>query len=1620
MNKNLQRYYFITLLLFSVSIASAQKITVNSTASLEDLVETLIDGCVEVSNVTSSMNGSNYGITSYGEFTQGSSKFPFENGIVLSTGNVFSVNNPSVAEPLSEGMPTWGTDSALESVLGISNTLNATSIEFDIVSISDQLQFNYILASEEYSGNNSCYYSDRFAILIKEGSGPYQNIALVPGTPDPVNTQNIRPQSAQVNCPAVNENYFAGYNTGETNFEGRTTILTASTTIVPNQTYHIKLIIADQTDQQFDSAVFIQGNSIKPVDLGEDVTTCSKMVLLDADINNSIASYKWFFKNSEISLETKPTLSAKESGLYRVEVTVPGISTPCTDEINISLGNEISIVPIENYYLCDINELFDLSTRDIYIIDNNPTINTKLISYHPSLTDAQGNTGTITTPVSNSTYPLVYARVEDINGCIGYTPINLVVSDPPTMPTTTSFNFCVNDNEPVGFTTIDLTQYDDYFTGMDPDLVVSYHNDNTQATNGGNPLTTYDYNNGDSSPLTFYVRLYNTQTGCFNTASMTINILEKPEVATERVFLNACEAVNGMDGFDVFDLTKALDDIVLGPTSIPPTFYESEEDAETGSNAIMDPKNYKNIEPYVQTVYVRVEDANTCFTIVPFEIHTNLMLTGTNLGDFAICNTQNQNTLEFYLSDVTTHIANNLPNITVAFFESDADYTNNKPITGPTVLVQKDLPKTLIIEINDDTNCPRKAQIILRINPVLIFNPSVPITYCDNDDDVTDGKIMVDLSYFDSIVTDGQTDFSVSYFLDKDEAEANNIDKRLPNFYTTGSTTIYARIVSNIDSRCAGVSEFEIDVIPAPEVTPPQPKIICDTDDQEPDGKTIINLNDIRNEIVNNPSQFTINFYDSKENAESGSNPIPNASSFLATTQTIFVRVDNVQCSKIVPYSIIINTKPIIGNIKDLLICEDDNNQTEYFVLSEKDADILDGQIGKEVYYFTNPTDASSGDTTRAIPKNTPYELSNQNIYVRVENISDARCSATSSFIVKVSANPIYNKNFEPFFKCDNDNINGEFFFDLNEKITQIKQGTPNPSDLNISFYKTPDLALAGDLPLPLQYVKDKNSETLYVRIQSNSTKCVVIENLNINIIAAPKLSDARPLAVCDTYTDIYDGTALFNLKEADFINLDRSQIGTVIHYFEHFDDINQNDVHDNSLAITNIENYLSNRKTIYIKATNTNTDCFTVIPLELVVNAPPKPNTIGTVGLCDNDTNTQDLSIVEAQLLNDPTVTNFDFYTDSSFSSPLPGKLFTYSSIGDFTIYVRITNKTSLCDITTSFNLRIKETPVANTPPDLVACDDDYDGILVFDLSQNDAAILGSQDPAIHNITYYSSFSQAEAGINKLDNLHPAVDGDTIFARLENINTECPDITQFKIFVNPLPVVPVDDVVPLCINDLPLIIDAYTGNPNDTYLWSTGDTTSQIELGLGDIGEYWIQITSDLGCPSPQKPFSVIESAIADINFTTTVDFSDPNSITVDVSGIGNYVYILDDGDPQKSNVFENVSLGNHTVTVRDLNGCDDTSQSVTVFDIPKFVTPNNDGYFDRWHVVDFTKLPGTVVYIYDRYGKLLKTLTHTSLGWDGTFNGYNMPADDYWFVANIIQEGNAFTIKGHFALKR
>jgi len=121
----------LCICIWIANTVSAQNISVDNTLSAQTLIENnLAEGCVEITNISSSVNGTVNGLSSFGYFERANSNFPFENGIMLSTGNANSGGNATNINILNDGDLTWGTDPDLETALGISNTFNATSIEF--------------------------------------------------------------------------------------------------------------------------------------------------------------------------------------------------------------------------------------------------------------------------------------------------------------------------------------------------------------------------------------------------------------------------------------------------------------------------------------------------------------------------------------------------------------------------------------------------------------------------------------------------------------------------------------------------------------------------------------------------------------------------------------------------------------------------------------------------------------------------------------------------------------------------------------------------------------------------------------------------------------------------------------------------------------------------------------------------------------------------------------------------------------------------------------------------------------------------------------------------------------------------------------------------------------------------------------------------------------------------------------------------------------------------------------------------------------------------------------------------------------------------------------------------
>ena len=143
-------------------------------------------------------------------------------------------------------------------------------------------------------------------------------------------------------------------------------------------------------------------------------------------------------------------------------------------------------------------------------------------------------------------------------------------------------------------------------------------------------------------------------------------------------------------------------------------------------------------------------------------------------------------------------------------------------------------------------------------------------------------------------------------------------------------------------------------------------------------------------------------------------------------------------------------------------------------------------------------------------------------------------------------------------------------------------------------------------------------------------------------------------------------------------------------------------------------------------------------------------------------------------------------------------------------------------------------------------------------------------------------------------------------------------------------------------------------------------------------------------------------------------------------------YEYQLEEGAPwQSSPIFTNIPAGvEYTIHIRDVktpNPCnDDYTDTVQVINYPHFFTPNGDGINDTWNIRGLNGQETAKIYIFDRYGKLLKQISPLdSGGWNGTLNGQPLPATDYWFTVDyyeITPDGTLVPkqFKAHFSLKR
>lgn len=384
-------------------------------------------------------------------------------------------------------------------------------------------------------------------------------------------------------------------------------------------------------------------------------------------------------------------------------------------------------------------------------------------------------------------------------------------------------------------------------------------------------------------------------------------------------------------------------------------------------------------------------------------------------------------------------------------------------------------------------------------------------------------------------------------------------------------------------------------------------------------------------------------------------------------------------------------------------------------------------------------------------------------------------------------------------------------------------------------------------------------------------------------------------------------------------------------------------------------------------------------------------------------------------------------------FTSTDMEDMFDFTVAGDYSIEatIIINSVTSVL----SENITISVGPVATPIADYIICAEEGK-VAVFDLTIKTIEIIEAQSVSDLRVTYHTVREDADLGINSIVNVASYTftgDEQDVFVRIFINGTNCYDTTRFsliKSYINPLNI---QDQYVICENrDNPEETEiSISPGFFDTYSWRNENTNTVIstdpEISISETGSYSLTITKEsMGDVCATTKF--FEVQLIDSSLVKVTAVFENEDILVTVAGAEglSYQYALDaiEGPYQDSNRFENVTRESHVVYVKIENGC---ILSVSIAPdneliIPEYFTPNGDGFHDIWKIVDTSSVltANSRIYVFNRFGKLLRQLNPENPEWDGTYLNKRMPSSDYWYSVEYVYENKRKRHTGSFSLIR
>ncbi|UOK42752.1 MULTISPECIES: T9SS type B sorting domain-containing protein [Flavobacterium] len=850
--------------------------------------------------------------------------------------------------------------------------------------------------------------------------------------------------------------------------------------------------------------------------------------------------------------------------------------------------------------------------------------------------------------------------------------------------------------------------------------------------------------------------------------------------------------------------------------------------------------------------------------------------------------------------------------------------------------------------------------------------------------------------------------------------------------------------VKGYNNPCSEAISNTIHLIASPNVTIASDTTIC-----EGDSFTITSIN--ANSALN--SSLTYQWY-------KDGNPITGATgstyTVSASNQTInsaatyYVETtEQILCTNRSNSVVIrINASPVVNSTPLLL------EQCDY-IASSTDG-ITETNLMQAYNYLTNNTPGLTlyfyqdigltnliTDPVHYTNNSSPFS---QTIYVKIVNESSTpNCTSSAVGIINLNVNPTSIAVYPDMAPvCPELNMTYGYA-DFNAQRLLIKNTYFPSANVDIAFYLTPSDASTELNPVSNTYQLSVGTTTIYTRIETNNN-CDGIGTFTVTITTPPTqnvISNAN-LCASDTF--------LLNSKNPEALLGQNTTVQAS--YFTTFDNAKNNisPINPNTALPLTV-----NTKTIFVRLYDSLTQCISVVNFDIQVYPNPQFSQPAPIKLCGTNSATFDLTSRISQITQNNSILQVTFYQTNADliagnAIPTPNAF----TSGTTTVFVKIADPSNNnCFSTTTLALFVLDLPGAtNNPTPIEICNNSgTTGFESFNLRAREIQMVGNTPPSDIDFKYYIDEDDAIANnINYITNptlfTNTIANYQKIYVRLNSrVNTDsetdlkCFRILELELFVRPYPESRLD-VNPyiICVDKdnyvtSPAIVDTYLSETDYSFIWYSGFNAqpgneiagqNSSQCTISNEGSYSVKVTNISNAANCASVF----------NFTTKNSFV-PFSITANPSeliafGIDNtvtamvfppsedYLYSVNDMGWQTSNVFTNLYEAEYILKVKNKYGCGETSTTFSVVDFPNYFTPNGDGFHDTWNIKGSKVLDAITIRIFDRYGKLLKELSPSGPGWDGTYNGNTLPSDDYWFKLIYTKDNVTKEFRGHFAMKR